>query len=186
DAENVERKKTAPKNNNQNAIVKEVFVGPPAKGLKHPDTGLALSPRALGGPELQHEKGKDTREALFDWLRSPENPFFARTSVNGIWGHYLGVGLVHPVDDFSLANPPSNEKLLGALAKEFVDHNFDIRHMERLILNSRTYQLSSRSNDTNKLDKNNYARGYIRPIMAEAVVDVLNSALGVNENWGKD
>jgi Protein of unknown function (DUF1553) len=93
---------------------------------------------------------------------------------------------VHPIDDFSLANPPSNEKLLSLLAKEFTDHKYDIRHIERLVLNSRTYQLSSRANDTNKLDKVNYARSYIRPMMAEAVVDVLNTALGVTEKWNPD
>jgi len=67
------------------------------------------------------------------------------------------------------------------LAREFLDHNFDIRHMERIILNSRVYQLSSRTNETNKLDKNNYAHSYVRPMMAEVVVDVLNSALGTSE-----
>jgi len=88
------------------------------------------------------------------------------------------------VDDFSLANPASNDKLLDALAKEFADQKYDIRHVERLVLNSRVYQLSSKTNETNRLDKNNYAHSYIRPMMAEAVVDVLNTALGVTEKWG--
>ena len=69
-------------------------------------------------------------------------PFFARSFVNRVWGHYFGVGIVHPVDDFSLANPPSNARLLDALANDFVDHKFDIRQLERTILQSRTYQLS--------------------------------------------
>jgi hypothetical protein len=154
--------------------------------LLHPDTGARLNPKALGGPMLAFEKGKDLREDLFQWLRSPENPFFSRSFVNRIWGHYLGVGIVNPVDDFSLANPPSNQKLLDALAADFAAHNYDIRHMERVVLNSRTYQLSAKPNATNKLDKNNYARGYIRPMMAEAVVDVLNSALGTTEKFGND
>jgi len=173
-----------PNNNNQQTPVREVYVLPnPAKLLLHPDTGGKLPAKALGGPEIPLERGKDARVALFDWLRAADNPFFARSFVNRIWGHYLGVGLVHPVDDFSLANPPSNGKLLDALAKEFIDHNFDIRHIERLILNSRVYQLSSQTNDTNKLDKSNYARSYIRPMMAEVVVDVLNSALGATETF---
>ena len=75
-------------------------------------------------------------------MQSPDNPFFARSFVNRVWGHYFGVGIVHPVDDFSLANPPSNPKLLDALAKDFVEHKFDIRTLERTILLSRTYQLS--------------------------------------------
>jgi len=164
--------------------LREVYLNPrllKIRKLPHPDTNAPLPPKALGGPVMHLEEGKDARMALFEWLRSKDNPFFARSFVNRIWGHYLGVGLVHPVDDFSLANPPSNGKLLDLLAKEFIDHNFDIRHMERIILNSQVYQLSSKTNETNKLDKNNYAHSYVRPMMAEVVVDVLNSALGTSE-----
>jgi hypothetical protein len=186
DEENNARKAKAPKGNNQNNV-KEVFVlANPNKGLSHPDTGLALKPKALGGPVITPEKGKDMREELFQWLRSEDNPFFAKSFVNRVWGHYTGVGIVNPVDDFSLANPPSNEKLLDALAKDFTAHKYDIRHIERVILNSRTYQLSAKPNETNKLDKNNYAKAYIRPMMAEAVVDVLNSALGTTEKFPPD
>jgi len=185
DAENAERKKKAAKNN-QLAVIREVFIGKAGKGLMHPDTGRPLPAKALGGPEIPYEKGIDMRETLFQWLRQPENSFFSRSFVNRVWGHYLGIGLVHPVDDFSLANPASNDKLLDALAKEFAGHAYDIRHIERLVLNSRVYQLSSKTNETNRLDKNNYAHSYIRPMMAEAVVDVLNSALGVTEKWGPE
>jgi hypothetical protein len=180
-------KKVAPAkkgNNNQQTPVREVYAQPnPGKLLSHPDTGGKLPARALGGPEIPLERGKDARLTLFEWLRSADNPFFARSFVNRIWGHYLGVGLVHPVDDFSLANPASNDRLLNALAKEFIDHDFDIRHIERLILNSRVYQLGSQTNETNKFDKNNYAHSYIRPMMAEVVVDVINSALGATETF---
>jgi hypothetical protein len=171
-------------NNRLVVPVREVFLTRAGKSLPHPDTGARLTPRALGGPEINVDSAQDGRLALFNWLRGPDNPFFARAFVNRIWGHYFGVGLVHPVDDFSLANPPSNDKLLNDLAREFIEHKFDIRHMERLVLNSRAYQLSSRTNETNKFDKNNYAHSYIRPMMAEVVVDVLNSALGTTENFG--
>jgi hypothetical protein len=90
------------------------------------------------------------------------------------------------VDDFSLANPPTNARLLDALAKDFIDSKYDIRALEKRILTSRTYQLSAKANDTNKFDKNNFARAYIRPMMAEVTVDVLNAALGVGEVPGRD
>ncbi len=64
-------------------------------------------------------------------MHAADNPFFARSFVNRVWGHYFGVGIVHPVDDFSLANPPSNDKLLDALAKDFVAGKYDIRQLER-------------------------------------------------------
>jgi hypothetical protein len=94
------------------------------------------------------------------------------------------VGIVDPVDDFSLANPPSNPKLLDALAKDFIAHNFDIRHLERTILNARVYQLSMIPNPTNRLDRNNYSHSYVRRLMAEVVVDVVNTALGTTEEYG--
>ncbi|HZZ79194.1 MAG TPA: DUF1549 domain-containing protein [Gemmataceae bacterium] len=188
DAENKSRKgPDAKKNNNQlNLITKEVYLGNIGKKFTHPDTNAALPAKALGGPEIALVKGKDPRVELFNWMRSADNPFFARALVNRIWAHYTGMGLVHPVDDFSLGNPPSNEQLLDALAKDFIEHKFDFRHIERVVLNSRTYQLSSKVNETNKFDTRNYAHGYIRPMIAEAVVDVLNCAFSTNEKFGPE
>lgn len=170
------------------APLREVFVGTTTgrgapRPLTDPDTGKVLPNKTLGGPEVSLKDTKDPREELWKWMREENNPFFARSFVNRVWGHYFGVGIVHPVDDFSLANPPSNEKLLDALAKDFVKNRYDIRKLEKAVLMSRTYQLSSRANETNRLDRNNYARGYIRPMMAEVVVDVLNTALGTTERW---
>src|SRR5439155_24565486 len=140
--------------------------------------------QALGGPEMPVEGRADVRVKLWEWMRAPDNAYFARSFVNRVWAHYYGVGLVEPVDNFSVANPPTNARLLNALAKDFIDHQFDIRHLERTILLSRTYQLSSLPNATNTFHKNNFARSYVRPMMAEVVVDVLNSALGVTETFG--
>ncbi len=187
DKDNAERKGSGPKNVQQaNLITKEVYVGIIGKGFLHPDTNAQLGAKALGGPVIQLVKGQDPRVDLFNWMRSPDNPFFARALVNRIWAHYTGVGLVHPVDDFSLGNPPSNEQLLDALAKDFIEHKYDFRHIERVILNSRTYHLSAKVNDMNKFDTRNYAHAYIRPMIAEAVVDVLNSALGTTEKFGPE
>jgi hypothetical protein len=186
DAVNAELTKNLQGKAKQQPVVREVFAGPPGKGLLNPDTNKPLPPKALGGPEIKVGKGQDARVALFEWMRSPDNPHFARSLVNRVWGHYLGVGLVDPVDNFSLGNPPSNELLLDALARDFIEHRYDIRHLERTILNSRTYQLSSHTNETNRLDRRSYSHGYVRPLMAEVVVDVLNDALGVAESWKND
>jgi hypothetical protein len=185
DKENAERKGGA-KNNQQVNLIKEVYMGNVGKMFAHPDTGETLNAKTLGGPEVKVVKGQDPRVDLFNWMKSADNPFFARSLVNRIWGHYTGLGIVHPVDDFSLANPPSNEKLLDALAKDFIANKFDFRHIERKVLNSRTYQLSARVNETNKFDTKNYAHSYIRPMMAEAVVDVLNSAFSTTEKFGPE
>src|SRR5262245_18408480 len=110
--------------------------------LTHPETQAPLPPKALGGPEIQAKAGTDPRADLMEWMRSPNNSFFARSFVNRVWGHYLGVGIVHPVEDFSLTTPPSNPKLLDALAADFVAGKYDIRKLEKTILMSRTYQAS--------------------------------------------
>jgi hypothetical protein len=182
---NDERRKAAEgKQNRQVVQLREVFsAARQNRTLNDPDTNRTLPPRTLGGPEVDF-KG-DAREDLFDWLLKPENPYFARSFANRVWGHYLGVGIVDPVDNFSVANPPSNPKLLDALAEDFIKTGYDIRQLERTILNSRTYQLSAIPNSTNAQDRNNFARSYIRRMMAEVVVDVLNSALGVSEDFGR-
>jgi hypothetical protein len=189
DRENKARRKNRKKRNSQ-LTLREVYVVTSGRGvsrpLNDPKTNKPLAPKTLGGPELTAKNGEDLREKLFAWMRSPDNPFFARSFVNRVWGHYFGRGIVDPVDDFSLANPPSNNKLLDALAKDFVASGYDIRKLERTVLNSRTYQLSSTPNDTNRLDKNNYSHSYVRPLLAEVVVDALNTSLGTEENFGRD
>lgn len=180
------------KKQNQVVAVRELFFATTASGAKAPGlkpipmTNRTVPSKALGGPELPHSPGADTRVKLADWVTDAKNPFFARSFVNRVWAHYFGVGLVNPVDDFSQANPPTNPRLLDALADEFVKSNYDLRKLETLVLTSRTYALSAAPNDTNKFDKNNFARSYVRPLMAEQVVDVLNSGCDVDENFGND
>jgi hypothetical protein len=185
DAENAARREGAPKGgNNQILLVRELFVSPNATRLRpNPATGSAPTPKTLGGPEVPAKSGEDPRAKLADWVTAPDNPFFARSFVNRVWAHYFGVGLVNPVDDFSLANPPTNARLLDALADAFVKGGYDLRKLERDVLLSRTYGLDYATNPTNKFDKNNFSHAYVRPLMAEQVVDVLNSALGVDETF---
>jgi hypothetical protein len=187
DEENAERRKNVQGKGKRPVLppVREVYVLHTGKvaSLPDPESKRPLPPKALGGPEI-NLKQQDGRVALFEWLRSPDNPYFARSFVNRIWGHYFGVGLVDPVDNFALGNPPSNEKLLDELAQDFIRNRFNIRHMERTILSSRVYQLSSAPNETNRLDHNNYSHSFVRPMMAEVVVDVLDTALGVGEALG--
>jgi len=149
----------------------------------HPKTKKRVSPKYLAGDLETEASGEDIRVKLARWVTSPRNPFFARTAVNRIWRRYLGRGLVEPVDDFRVTNPPTNEKLLDALAADFVQNGFSIRRTERLILNSRTYQLSSRPNDSNRTDRINYSRYYPRRMMAEQLLDSIVKVTGVEERF---
>ncbi len=186
EAENADRRAKPPNGNANNAIlIREFFVATNAatKGRANPANNKLSRPQALGGPEIPFKAGEDPRVKLAEWITAPENPFFARSFVNRVWAHYFGIGIVNPVDDFSLANPPTNARLLNALAKEFTDSGYNLRKLERLILISRTYQLDHATNASNKFDKNNFSHAYVRSMMAEQVVDVLNCALGVDEEF---
>jgi hypothetical protein len=156
----------------------------PLRALPSPDGKHLLRARALGGPQLP--ESADPREPLVEWMVRADNPYFARSFVNRVWAHYFGVGIVDPVDDFSTANPPSNERLLDALARDFAAHGYDIRRLERDILNSHTYQRSSTPHASNRDDRLNFSHGYARPMPAEVVLDVLDDALGASEEFGPD
>lgn len=83
------------------------------------------------------------RAGLADLVTQRQNPYFARVAVNRVWAKLFGEGIVHPPDAFSVENPPSHAALLDWLAVEFIEHGYDLKHIIRLICNSRTYQLAS-------------------------------------------
>lgn len=152
-------------------------------GERNPLTGKAPEPKYLDGPEAKFGPDEDPRHGLVDWMAKPDNPFFARVFVNRLWGHFLGRGLVHEVDDMRATNPPSNSELLDALARDFVVHKFDMKHMVREILNSRVYQLSSEPTPDNADDKQNFARYYGRRLVAEVFLDAVDQATGVKTRF---
>jgi hypothetical protein len=129
-------------------------------------------PRTLDGTVIDVPPGQDPREKLADWL--VKEPLFARAVVNRYWGHFLGRGIVDPVDDLRVTNPPSNPELLEALAQDFVQHQFDLKHLVRVICGSKTYQLSGAANALNKDDMQNYSHHLPRRLSAEVMVDALD------------
>lgn len=149
----------------------------------HPKTKKPVGPKYLDGPSEQERPGEDMREKLAAWITAPGNPWFSRAIVNRMLKHYLGRGLVEPVDDFRVTNPASNQALLDALAKDFVEHGFRLKRLARLILTSRTYQLSSEPNETNSGDQINYSHYYVRRLMAEHLADSITQVTGVAEKY---
>src|SRR5208283_3032013 len=109
--------------------------------------------RALDAEPIAIDAEVDPRHRLVVWMVDPKNPFFARAVVNRYWAHFMGRGLVDPVDDMRVTNPPSNPELLDALAEDFVKNGYSLKHLVKTICKSRTYQLSAVPNDLNKLDK---------------------------------
>ena len=147
--------------------------------------GEVALPTYLGGESLAPNYQGDVLEALANWMTSMTNPYFAKATVNRIWSHYFGRGIVDPVDDMRATTPPSVEGLLEALADDFVQSGFDTKHIIRRILNSRTYQLSAEPNETNQLDDRFFSRFYPRPMMAQILLDVVNDVTETTEKYGR-
>ena len=143
---------------------------------RNPLTGKPPVPKYLDGPVAEFGPDQDPRHGLVDWMTRPDNPFFARALVNRLWAHSLGRGLVHELDDMRETNPPSNPALLDALARDFIEHRFDMKHIVRTILDSRVYQLSSEPTEHNEHDRQNFARYYGRRLGAEVFLDAVDQA----------
>jgi hypothetical protein len=148
-----------------------------------PRTNKAMPPRVPGVKTPDAAALKDRRELLAKMATSPENPFFAKSVVNRIWYHLTGKGIVDPVDDFRDSNPSANDELLDALAKDFTDHHFDLKHIVRTILNSRTYQLSAETNEFNKDDAKYFSHVVTKRLTAEQLFDALCYATDVSEKF---
>jgi Protein of unknown function (DUF1553)/Protein of unknown function (DUF1549) len=130
--------------------------------------------RPLDGEPVVLSAGDDPRQHLVDWMVHDKNPFFARAIANRYWAHFFGRGIVDPIDDMRVTNPPTNPELLDALAKDLVDHKYSLKHLIGTICKSRTYQLSAVPNEFNKHDKRSYARFYPRTMTAEVLFDAVS------------
>jgi hypothetical protein len=161
----------------------ETFYFAPGKSVKHPVTGEMLDPRAPDGPPVKLADDIDPRQALADWLTDPKNPFFAHAVANRIWAAFFGRGIVDPVDDFRISNPPSNPALLDALAQELVRQKFNLKELMRTILRSHLYQLSAVPNEFNTADTRNFSRAYRRRLPAEALADAVADVTGVPNSY---
>ncbi|MDG0965330.1 MAG: PSD1 and planctomycete cytochrome C domain-containing protein [Opitutales bacterium] len=142
--------------------------------INHPVHKKPMPPKFLGGETPEIKKGTDRRQVLADWLASPDNPFFARNLANIVWSHFFGQGIIEPVDDVRISNPPSNPELLDQLASRFTEYKYDFRKLVRDVCTSRIYQLSTRTNPSNEDDLRNFARAQLRRMRAEVLLDVVS------------
>jgi len=160
----------------------ETFYFSPGKSVKHPVTGELLEAKAPDGPVVKSDTA-DPRLALADWLADAKNPFFARAIANRVWGSFFGRGIVEPVDDFRISNPPSNPALLDALAQELIQQQFNLKDLMRTILRSNLYQLSTVPNEFNAADTRNFSRSYRRRVPAEVLADAVADVTGVPDDF---
>lgn len=147
--------------------------------LLHPRTKAELKPAFLDGSPFRGPDRTNPRQALAAWMTG--HSYFAEAAANRIWSYFFGRGIVDPVDDFRSTNPPTHPVLLQQLATDLREHQFDIRHLMRQIVNSRTYQLSSVPLPANAADRTNYSHAQPRPLDAEILLDAISNVTGVAE-----
>ena len=176
---------------------KEAKVGPTTLSISHPDqnqnknpvgvsqprTGMFMKPQPLDRSKRDVAPGDDPRVALARWITDPTNEYFTGAMVNRVWRHYMGVGLVEPVDDLRATNPPTNPALWKALNTEFTSKKFDLRALMRVILTSRAYQLSSATRQGNETDARFYSHYAARRLPAEVLLDAICDATGVPDRF---
>ena len=174
--------------NDQHEFDGEQLVLMAAEGdIDHPATGKPVPPRFLSDTssrEKQSPVSADRLLQLAEWLTSPNNRRFAEAQVNRVWFHLMGRGIVDPIDDFRATNPPSNPALLQALTDDFIAHRFDVKHLIRTIVSSRTYQLSAIPNETNRDDESNFSHAAVRRLSAEQLADSLALVLDARLSFG--
>jgi hypothetical protein len=154
--------------------------------VQHPLTRKNLEPVAFGYTPEKVGPDEDRRAPLAAWLTSPDNRYFARSTVNRLWYHLLGRGIVEPVDDFRDTNPPSHPELLDALAAEFVKSEFKIKPVIKLIVRSKTYQLAAESPPQAKhaaAAARYFTHTHVRMITSEQLLDAISSAVGVPDDY---
>jgi len=148
-----------------------------------PDTNKKVSAHFLDGENAALTRsGQRPRQVLANWITSPRNPYFARETANRIWAHFLGTGLVDPVDDFDESNPPSHPELLDLLADELTRQKFDVRFLIRAICASRTYQLSSVQSDPRQSNRRLFARAPVKGLTPAELAASLSQAIGESDD----
>lgn len=151
--------------------------------VRQPRTNQQLAPQPLDRATTEIAPGSDPRESLVKWMTDPQNENFSGNIVNRLWKHFLGVGLVEPVDDLRASNPPSNRPLWDHLRSELIASNYNLKHVMRLILLSRTYQLSSATVAGNELETRFYSHYYARRLPAEVLLDAITSSTGQPDSF---
>ena len=162
---------------------RELVYHPGHKSIAVPVVDRAVETRPLGGDPTTADKLTDPRPELANWMTSSNNPFFARLAANRVWKHLMGRGLVEPEDDFRETNPPTNPALLDHLSATLKENSFDLKALMRHILESNTFQLSSRATELNYADDQAYSHYLVRRLPAEVVLDAICQITGTPEKY---
>lgn len=148
-----------------------------------PDTEDVVPPKfpyqvsfQAGGLEDAQAEAKSRRRRLVEWLTTKQNERFARATVNRVWQHLFGLGLVEPADDMRADNMPTCPEALETLSYDFAANNYDLRRLLRALVLSDAYQLSSRASSDEPSQSLMFARMNIKSFTADQLYDCIQVA----------
>jgi WD40 repeat protein len=162
-------------------LIEDVYDKPEGE-VVHLRTSKVAEPQFPYACDFDAPTDATRRQELAAWLTSADNPYFARSYVNRLWGYLNGVGIIEPLDDIRAGNPPTNPELLDYLTDEFIKSGFDARHVLRLIATSRTYGLSVVTHKWNEDDKTNFSHATAKRLPAEVLYDAVMKVTGSVSN----
>lgn len=151
-----------------------IVMASPEGETRHPRSGAVMPPRPLDGQALSIQWRGDRREAFADWLAQPDNPYFARAIVNRVWKNFFGRGLIDPEDDLRATNPASDEPLMDWLVADFIEHQYDVKHLIRTIMSSAVYARSSVPVPGNASDAKYLSHYPVKRLPAEVLLDAIS------------
>jgi WD40 repeat protein/mono/diheme cytochrome c family protein len=160
----------------------EIVADKAAGEMNHLRTNAPVAPKVPFDAELVSKTATSRREQFATWMTSPDNDYFAMSYANRIWGYLTGTGVIEPLDDIRAGNPPSNPELLQYLTSELIQSGFNVRHLMKLVVQSRTYQLALDTNKWNEDDKVNYSHARARRLPAEVLFDSVFAVTGSMPN----
>jgi len=147
--------------------------------IKIPDTPTTVPARFFDDrQEPPWDAKKSPRETFADWLTSPRNKYFARNMANRAWAHFLGLGLIEPIDEPGADNPPVIPELLDDLATAYRESGYDNRFLIRVITRSKAYQLSSRQTHESQSAVRHFGKMNVKAMSGEQLYDSLGIATG--------
>ncbi len=151
--------------------------------VRHPVGNRVVPVKFLGGDRPEVAPGEDRRAVLAEWLTAPDNPYFAPAIANRVWTHFFGLGIVEPIDDVRISNPPSNPQLYEALGRKLVEYDYDLKRLVRDICRSNAYQRSTQANESNREDQRNFARARVRRLRAEILLDSISQVTETRDKF---
>ena len=144
--------------------------------VTNPRTGLPAIPQLPGGPRFS--SSGDVRSELVDWMIQHPDSHLAKATVNRVWSHFFGRGLVEPVDDMRLTNPATHPQLLQSLTSNFIAQRYDLRALTREIVLSEAYRRESPSTTTASRNDFTYSFGPRKSLSPDVLLDLIDDATG--------